>query len=80
MEYTVYVLYSDRYEKHYTGYSTDVVERLRSHNALGHEWTSRYRPWRVIYTRTFASKAAAMQHERWLKTGVGRDFIRTLEH
>ena len=54
--------------------------RLESHNYLGKDWTAGYRPWKLIYTKIFESKQDAMIHEKWLKTGVGRDFIKTLPH
>jgi putative endonuclease len=80
MKYTVYVLYSATYNKHYTGYSSNLAQRLESHNVLGKEWTSRYRPWKLIYNKEFDDQSAAMQYEAWLKTGVGRDFIKRLDH
>lgn len=45
MEYCVYVLFSALYEKHYTGYTSDLESRLLTHNELGKGWTSKYRPW-----------------------------------
>lgn len=44
MNYTVYVLYSEAFDKHYTGYTSDLEQRLISHNEFGNEWTARYRP------------------------------------
>jgi putative endonuclease len=76
----VYVLYADVYDKHYTGYTSDLEMRMRSHNDLGSDWTKKYRRWRLIFTKEFASKSDAMKYERWLKSGVGRDFIRGLQH
>ena len=79
--YTVYVLYSEKFQKHYTGYSSDFEARLLSHQHLGKkDWCIRYRPWKVIYTETFTDKSLAMAKEKWLKTGIGRDFIKTLQH
>ena len=80
MAFTVYVLYTDVYDKHYTGYSSNLPERIRLHNDLGNDWTKNYRPWRLIYTRIFEEKTAALQYEKWLKTGIGRRFIQTLPH
>jgi putative endonuclease len=54
--------------------------RLESHNKLGNDWTARYRPWKLIFSKDFAEKEEAMVYEKWLKSGVGRDFIKTLEH
>jgi putative endonuclease len=80
MSFTVYILFSEKSGKHYTGYSSHLVDRLESHNHLGNEWTAKYRPWKLIYTKEFETKREAMAYEKWLKTGVGRDFIKTLPH
>jgi len=80
MKYTVYILYSSSCQKHYTGYTSDLPERLLSHNELGHGWTSRYRPWVLIYSKVFEDKKSAMDYEKWLKSGVGREFINTIKH
>ena len=78
MTFTVYVLHSRAYHKHYTGYTTDLQERLRSHNELGKDWTKSYRPWLLIYTKEFETKAEAIAYEKWLKSGIGRDFIKSI--
>jgi putative endonuclease len=78
--FTVYVLYSEKYAKHYTGYTSDLTNRLISHNELGNDWTKRYRPWKLIYTKEFSLKSEAMKHEKWLKSGVGRNYIMGLAH
>jgi putative endonuclease len=79
--YTVYVLYSEAFQKHYTGFSSDFESRLKSHNLFGKkDWAARYRPWKVILIEEYPDKADAMKREKWLKTGVGRDFISKLQH
>ena len=80
MPFTVYVLYSESYWKHYVGFTSDLKSRLISHNEKGHGWTSRYRPWKQIFIKEFNTKVEAMEYERWLKTGTGRDFIKSLPH
>jgi len=80
MKYTVYVLYSEKYKKHYTGFTSNLENRVMSHNELGKDWTAKYRPWKLIFTKDFDSKKDAIVYEKWLKSGVGRDFIKTLKH
>ena len=80
MPFTVYVLFSEHYSKHYTGFTSDLENRLNSHNEFGKDWTARYRPWKLIYSKTFDSKKEALEHEKWLKSGVGRDFIKSIPH
>ncbi len=77
--FTVYALYSEKFDKIYIGFTSNLQKRLISHNELGTKgWTIRYRPWKVIHTETFESKIEAMNREKYLKTGVGREFIRNL--
>jgi putative endonuclease len=80
MQFTVYILFSKAHQKHYTGFTTNLGQRLLSHNELGNGWTARYRPWELIFTKEFTIKIEAMKFEKWLKTGAGRDFIKTIQH
>ncbi|WP_297333497.1 GIY-YIG nuclease family protein [Flavobacterium sp.] len=75
-EFVVYVLYSEKYNKHYIGYTSNLLERFKSHNFLGTKgYTTKYRPWVVIYTEFFQSNKEAIEREKYLKTGAGRDYI-----
>jgi len=38
-------------------------------NESGHAWTARYRLWKLIFTRKFATKKQAMEFKKWLKPG-----------
>ncbi len=78
-EFVVYILYSKKFNKNYTGYTSNIIERFKSHNLLatkGH--TMKYRPWIVIHVKFFHSKSEAIKREKYLKTGVGREFIKKL--
>ena len=74
--FTVYVLYSEKYNKIYIGYTSNIEQRLLSHNELETKgYTSKFRPWRLIYTEVFSEKSEAMKREKQLKTAKGREFI-----
>ncbi|MBX3239964.1 MAG: GIY-YIG nuclease family protein [Chitinophagaceae bacterium] len=64
MIYTVYILYSGRFNKHYTGFTSDLESRLYSHNHAGKGWTAGYRPWRLIFTREFTKEAEGSGNRR----------------
>ncbi|MFV8393908.1 GIY-YIG nuclease family protein [Flavobacterium sp. LB2P6] len=34
-EFVVYILYSEKFEKNYTGFTSNLIERFKSHNLLG---------------------------------------------
>ena len=74
-----YVLYSEKYDKIYTGYTSDLDNRIKSHNVLATKgWTIRYRPWKLLYYEKFPSKQEAIVREKELKSHQGRNFIRSL--
>ncbi len=75
--YTVYILYSASFDKIYIGYTSNLIQRFHSHNELSNEgWTTRYRPWVVIYCEWYNVKEDAMKREKELKGGQGRQWIR----
>jgi putative endonuclease len=77
--FTVYVLYSPNHQKTYTGYTSSLDDRIKSHNALAKKgFTVKYRPWVILYTEQFETKTEALKREKELKSGKGRDFIKKL--
>ena len=76
-EYVVYILKSLSSDKHYVGYSENLIARFKSHNELSTKgYTTRYRPWRVIYVEIYATKKQAMNREKFLKSGKGREWMK----
>jgi putative endonuclease len=74
--YIVYALYSKSYDKIYVGYTSNLVQRMLSHNKLSTKgYTLKYRPWIVVYTESLDTKKAALIREKQLKSAKGRDFV-----
>ena len=74
--FTVYILYSEKYQKSYIGFTSNLEARLYSHNEMGHKgWTIKFRPWQLVFTESFSLKSEAMSREKFLKTGQGRQFV-----
>ncbi|MDR9414728.1 MAG: GIY-YIG nuclease family protein [Gracilimonas sp.] len=74
--FTVYALYSPKYDKIYVGYTSNLEQRLLSHNKLGKKgWTIKYRPWEVVFTEEFETKKEAMKREKQLKSAKGRQYV-----
>ncbi len=75
----VYVLYSVNFKKTYVGFTSDLDSRVKAHNHQANKgWTKRFMPWECIYFEEFHTKSQAMKREMELKTGKGRDFIKSL--
>jgi putative endonuclease len=72
--FTVYVLYSPAYNKIYIGYTSDIQNRLLSHNVLSTKgYTVKYRPWELFYFEEFQTKPSAIKREKELKSAKGRE-------
>ena len=52
----------------------DLKERLKDHNAGRSLHTSKFKPWKLINYVAFSSKNAAIEFEKYLKTGSGQSF------
>ena len=77
MEYVVYILYSSKYNIHYTGFTTHLISRFKSHNEFANKgFTKKYRPWKVIYVEFFELKRQAILREKFFKSGKGRELIK----
>jgi putative endonuclease len=75
--FTVYILYSEKYRKIYIGFTSDLIERFKSHNSFAIKgYTIKFRPWKVVHTEMFENKADAMKREKQLKAGKGRFWIK----
>ncbi|WP_445720070.1 GIY-YIG nuclease family protein [Flavobacterium sp.] len=76
-EFVVYILFSEDYGKTYVGFTSNLIERFKSHNYLSKKgYTIKFRPWQVIYVEFFTTKSEALKREKFLKTGKGREFIK----
>ncbi len=67
MTYFVYILYSDRLGKFYTGQTQDVEKRLVRHNKGSEKYTKRGTPWKLMCTVEVNSRSEAMKLERKIK-------------
>jgi putative endonuclease len=51
----------------YIGYTSDIYNRLQSHNNGLVGYTKKYRPWTLVYYETFASLKDTIKREKSLK-------------
>ena len=63
-------------DEYYVGVTSNVPLRLRDHNGGLSRHTSRHRPWRTLVVLEFDEQAPALEFERYLKSGSGREFAR----
>jgi len=72
--FAVYVLGSAS-GKLYVGHTSDLKRRLVEHNSGMCKTTKVDTDWQVVYSEDCTTRGQAMKREKWLKTGVGREFL-----
>ena len=78
MKFFVYLIQSKEGYK-YTGMTEDLEFRLQQHNDKSLSfWTKRGTNWKLVYNEEFNNKTDALKREKWLKTGVGREFVKNI--
>jgi putative endonuclease len=75
--YFVYVLRNAITHRHYTGHTSDLAQRVGQHNHGVTKSTKNRGPWELVYHEEFASRAEAIGREKYLKSGKGREELRS---
>jgi putative endonuclease len=73
--YTVYMLYSKKLNKYYTGETQDLSNRLLEHNAGETKSLMGGIPWELVWSATVATRTEAVQLELKTKGNPERIFI-----
>jgi putative endonuclease len=72
----VYILQNKRDGKFYTGSTNDLKGRLREHQSGNVKSTCNRRPLELIYYERCLNEDDAKQRENYLKSGMGKKYIR----
>ncbi|MBS4066161.1 MAG: GIY-YIG nuclease family protein [Chitinophagaceae bacterium] len=77
--FTVYAIRSEIRNYIYAGMTVDLNRRLQEHNNGENRSTKAYRPFVLIYTETFATRVETRQKKKYLKSGIGKEFLKNLK-
>ncbi len=67
----VYVLWSEKLQKRYVGFTADLIKRVAEHNSGKSPFTKSAIPWEIIYSENYTTGSDARRREKFLKSGVG---------
>ena len=73
--YTTYILYSEKIDHYYTGYTNDIARRLLEHNRKKGKYTDRGIPWKLVYSEEYEKKEDAQHRETEIKSHKSRQYI-----
>ena len=75
--YYVYLLRSLKdSSKTYVGYTTNLEQRLETHNSGGSIHTKSFKPWELVTYVAFSSEEKAKSFEAYIKIGSGHAFAK----
>jgi putative endonuclease len=74
----IYIIYSKKIDKYYTGYTDDLEWRLERHNKGWGRYTKKGVPWKLIYNEKFETKTWAIRRENEIKRKKSRKYIEEL--
>lgn len=76
--YYVYVMRSLKDGRLYKGFTSNLKRRIKEHNSGQTKSTKGFVPWELIYFEKVNSREEARKREKYLKSGQGRDFLKTM--
>jgi putative endonuclease len=76
--YYVYILLSLKDGQFYTGYSTNLKQRLEYHQKGWVKSTKSRRPLTLIFYEAYISKEDALRREKYLKTNSGKKTLKLM--
>jgi putative endonuclease len=74
----VYIIYSEKIDRFYTGVTDDIAWRLQRHNEGWGKYTKRGIPWKLVYSEEYKSKSATLYRECEIKIRKSRSYIESL--
>jgi len=76
MFHYVYILYSCKDKKFYTGYTKNLKLRFEEHSKGKVDSTKNRRPLKLIYYEACLNQQDATHREKYLKTHLGKMFLK----
>lgn len=77
MYYYIYILQSEKDNQFYTGYTSNLKERLKMHNEGKVTSTKNRVPLKLIYFEGCINQQDATHREKYLKTSWGKRYLKT---
>ena len=73
--YYAYVLRNRKNTNRYIGHCENISVRLKNHNDGKVKSTKSFIPWYLAYKDELKTRNEAIEHEKYLKSGIGRQWL-----
>jgi predicted GIY-YIG superfamily endonuclease len=74
----VYAIVSEKCGEIYVGMALDAEKRLKEHNNGKNRFTKGLKPWNLFRIEYFQDWKEARVREKYLKSGIGKAFLKSL--
>jgi putative endonuclease len=75
MVWSVYAISAQTRKYIYVGLSNNLLRRVEEHQRGYNKTTNPYRPFKLIYSKSFDTRIQAREHEKYLKSSPGKRFL-----
>ncbi len=76
--YYVYAIRSEKRPYIYVGISDEPKRRIEQHSKGYNRTTKPYAPFKILAIESFADRVEARKREKYLKSGAGKEYLKTL--
>ena len=76
--YYVYAIKSKLNNYIYVGLTNNPKRRIKQHNDGKEKTTKPYKPFNLILLERFESRPEARKREKYLKSGIGKEYLKKL--
>ena len=73
----VYAIKSNVKNYIYVGMTNNLDRRIIEHNNGENRSTKAYKPFTVIFTELFSTRIEARKKEKYLKSGIGKEWLKS---
>jgi putative endonuclease len=63
----------------YVGLTSNPIKRFKDHNQGLNKTTKPYAPFVLLFQEQFQTRIKAREREKYLKSGVGKEYIKSLD-
>ncbi len=78
LPFCTYILFSEKDAMLYTGYSSNLENRLKNHNSGGTKSTANRRPLKLIFCEFYLFEKDARNREMYFKTTAGKKALKLM--
>jgi len=74
----VYAIKSETNGELYVGMALNADARLKEHNSGKNRYTKGLKPWKIVYREQCENWEKGRVREKYLKSGVGKEYLKSL--